>query len=412
MTVALQWDFLRQWTVSLCRAHSYATQHDDALHRLLTEARLGALVTWPGVKYKCGRAARAQDVPELAFSCEAAADRALRRPTLRSLASAYLDGNLSFPRGLLGAMPVIEAVNVANDQPQSTLERAFTLVAQTLKSVPPFRDRFESRDHYAKSGAMYELMLDRHMQYTCGVYDRPGLDLDAAQRRKFELIKDSYNNHAGALAGKFHLDIGCGWGGLLRYFTENYGTHSTGVTNSPEQRDYAVGINGADVLLGEFHLLDSRIHHYDLVTVVGMIEHLPPTRRGALLRTIHRCLAPDGLFYLQCIQKPSCWVGGDAYRLVQEIVFPGHFLETREQTIDRLSHAGFEVLWARDDGLHYSKTAAAWLQNLEAHAEECQAVLSARDFRLFTGYLALASQLFGSGRGSLGRYMVRKRLLG
>jgi cyclopropane-fatty-acyl-phospholipid synthase len=34
------------------------------------------------------------------------------------------------------------------------------------------------------------------------------------------------------------LDVGCGWGSLIRYAAEHHGVHATGVTISAQQRDH------------------------------------------------------------------------------------------------------------------------------------------------------------------------------
>jgi cyclopropane fatty-acyl-phospholipid synthase-like methyltransferase len=76
--------------------------------------------------------------------------------------------------------------------------------------------------------------------------------------------------------------------------------------------------------------------------------------------------------------------------------------------VHRVQRSGFEILWSCEHGRHYALTTAAWLGNVEANKGHFQQLLGQREYRLFVGYLALASQLFGSGRGSLGRYVLRK----
>lgn len=397
-----------RWSTRVSNTKVAATLKAEKLDNILREASLAVWVSWPGARIALGASReRSSRDAEFAFTSLASANSVLQQPSLRKLALAFFGGELSLPGDILGAMPVVEAINVATDKPQTKWE-AFCarLYAISKKWVPHQRMRFESLDHYAKSANAYELMLDPWMQYTCGVYQAEGDDLERAQIQKFELINSFAMAYLGGLRGRNHLDIGCGWGGLCHYFANNYCTSSVGLTNSPEQAAYAQRKFNVDVWIGDFSVLDGKSDRFDLITIVGMIEHLTPSRRDELLQCCFRKLAPGGVIYLQCIEKPSVWVGGDAYRLAQKEIFPGHFLETSQQTKARLTKNGFDVLSYVEDGLHYSHTTAAWLRNIERSRTQVLQSLSQREYRVFTGYLALASRLFASGRGRLGRYLI------
>lgn len=379
------------------------------LSTILENARIRGIVTWPGGRHYIGRAS-SKSVVELRFASATVAIKTIDSLSLNAIATAFLAGDLDFPLGLLEAMPSVEAINVATDSPRTICERLMVGWHDFAKQAFPWmRRRFESLDHYAQSPHAFRIMLDSHMQYTCGLYRDPRDDIETAQRNKFELIRNQYHAVAGELRGRNHLDIGCGWGGLLRYFGNRYGTRSVGITNSPQQKAYCDAISNARVMLGDFEDLRTVSEKYDLITIVGMIEHLTPSRRARLFDVVHRSLKPQGVIYLQCVQRPKVWIGGDAYRLAQRYVFPGHYLESGDETLQRIERSGFDVLWNVEHGHHYARTTSAWLQNVEANREHFVTLLGEREYRMFAGYLALASRLFESGRGSLGRYMLRKR---
>jgi cyclopropane-fatty-acyl-phospholipid synthase len=176
-----------------------------------------------------------------------------------------------------------------------------------------------------------------------------------------------------------------------------------------QQMEYARRRYGADIFFGDFSALKKCSRSFDLITIVGMIEHLGPHQRTRLLNIVGGLLKPGGLAYLQCITKPRTWVGGDVYRVTKKEIFPGHFLETREQTEARLASCGFNIL-ERLEGRHdYALTTARWVDNIEKNQDELISILGVRQYRMYLGYLAFASKLFSvEGRGSLMRYVFRK----
>jgi cyclopropane-fatty-acyl-phospholipid synthase len=245
------------------------------------------------------------------------------------------------------------------------------------------------------------------MQYTCGLFRSGRESLEDSQIAKFELIKRLIAPKDESLNSLNHLDIGCGWGGLIEFFTTNYGTNSIGVTNSRRQYEYNKKQGrGGRVVFGDFLELKNADKRFDVITVVGMIEHLPTARRDELFALMRNILSPSGKIYLQCIARPSCWIGGDAYRLAQKHVFPGHFLQSRDETNDLISRHGFVVEWSEDHAAHYGHTTAHWIRNIAQSKRLICDEIGERNYRLFHGYLGYASRLFLTGRGSLLRYAI------
>src|SRR5262249_7648769 len=85
------------------------------------------------------------------------------------------------------------------------------------------RDAAAIRHHYDVGNGFYRLWLDRESVYSCA-YFGPGIeDLDAAQVAKLDRIC----RKLGLNAGERLLDIGCGWGGLIRHAAQRYGVAAT-----------------------------------------------------------------------------------------------------------------------------------------------------------------------------------------
>jgi cyclopropane fatty-acyl-phospholipid synthase-like methyltransferase len=382
----------------------------DRLDKILIARGLAARLSVGADSLVVGHRSNAADCVELIFRSRHVFERLMTHLRLLDLAAAYADGTMEVRGPTSSAVDVFDAINAATDRRQTLFEYLRLLAFRISKAILPSASlQFESLDHYSQSAQAYELFLDDYMQYTCGRFQTGIEDIDTAQVAKFELIAELATKHGVALSGATHLDVGCGWGGLAAYFTKHYDTVSLGNTNCLPQMKYARKRFGCDVLFGDFSKLRKLDRRFRLITVVGMIEHLTPYRRAQLMKIVHDLLADDGVAYIQCIAKPTVWIGGDAYRVVEREIFQGHWLEYREQTERLFDKSGFVVMDAFDHATDYGHTTARWAQRIEANREHLVALLGEREYRLYLGYLAYASKLFFTGRGSLMRYVLKKR---
>jgi len=345
---------------------------------------------------------------ELVFSSRRVVEKVLQRTSLYSLARAYLDGTMGVVGSMQSAIDVMYAVNVAHDRARTPIEALKGQMFRLGKGLlPRMAKRFESNAHYSMSPGAYRLFLDKNMQYTCGKFVNGHDTIDQAQINKFELIARVAENRFGKLRGVRHLDLGSGWGGLVCFMRDTYGMESVGCTNNRTQFDYAREAFGADVIFGDFSELPTLVKPFDLVTIVGMAEHLTPRRRDLLFGQVRRKLVRDGgLIYFQCIAKPDVWIGGDAYRIAYRDVFPGHYLETQAEMEERFKRLNLRICYSSDDPMDYAKTTALWAGRLAVNEPSIVGMIGEANFRMFYGYLSYASKLFSEGRGSLMRYML------
>jgi cyclopropane-fatty-acyl-phospholipid synthase len=343
------------------------------------------------------------------FRSRAKFERAISKLRLFDIARAYIDGAMEIDGDIRDAVFVLDAISKSSDRRRSRLENAQQSCLRVIRALlPQLAWKFESLGHYQQSASAYEIFLDEWMQYTCGRFRTGSETITEAQIAKFLFIKELVKKHFGEIHDARHLDIGCGWGGMLSYFQREFGTRSKGITNTRQQANYARSRYGADVIIGDFRALASLKERFDVITIVGMMEHLTPHRRDELLKIVHELLSERGIVYLQCIGKPECWIGGDAYRVAQEIVFPGHYVEYPHETEKRISAAGFELLDTFEHGSDYALTTARWVDQIQNNVSNLIDLVGARQTRIFLGYLAYASMLFDTGRGSLVRYVFRK----
>ena len=84
------------------------------------------------------------------------------------------------------------------------------------------------------------------------------------------------------------LDVGCGWGGMVRHAARNYGVEAVGITVSAEQARWARARVEAEGLTDrvEIRLQDYRDVHdgpYDAISSIGMFEHVGRARAAPVL---------------------------------------------------------------------------------------------------------------------------------
>src|SRR5262245_59284362 len=92
--------------------------------------------------------------------------------------------------------------------------------------------RAEIESHYDRGDEFYRLWLGDERVYSCAMWSEGALTLDAAQMRKLRFHLD---NLRLAPASRV-LDIGCGWGALLRRAREEYSVErAVGLTLSEAQ---------------------------------------------------------------------------------------------------------------------------------------------------------------------------------
>src|SRR6201998_1903827 len=149
--------------------------------------------------------------------------------------------------------------------------RRFTIGAMHSKS----RDANSISHHYDVSNTCYEWVLGPTMAYTCACYPTADATLEEAQEYKHDLVA----RKIGLKPGMRLLDVGCGWGGMVRHAAKNYGVKALGVTLSAEQASWAQEAIKRDGLedLAEVRHLDYRAvaeTGFDGISSIGITAHI------------------------------------------------------------------------------------------------------------------------------------------
>ena len=257
--------------------------------------------------------------------------------------------------------------------------------------------------HYDIGNDLYTLMLDKGMNYSCA-YWKDAENIDQAQEAKLEVTCQKLKLKPGMKV----LDIGCGWGGFVKYAAQKYKAEVIGITVSREQVKLAKEIcSGLPV---EIRLQDYRSLNetFDRIVSIGMIEHVGYKNYRTFMEIVHRSLADDGLFLLQTIGNNRTTVIGDSW--TNKYIFPDGMLPSPAHIT-----AAIEGLFVMEDwhnfGSHYDKTLMAWHENFNKNWDRIKqnSKYDQRFYRMWKYYLLSCAGAFRSRSNQLWQIVLSKK---
>ena len=261
------------------------------------------------------------------------------------------------------------------------------------------RDAASIGHHYDISNRFYEFLLGPSMTYSCAVFPTTDTSLEDAQRTKIDLVCRKLDLRPGSRL----LDIGAGWGALVRHAATHYGVSAIGVTLSAEQARWATGAIERDGLTSrvEVRLQDVRDvteDGFDAISSVGVMEHIGTAGLGSHFAAMAAKLRPEGRMLNHTITRPSNREENRAGPFIDRYVFPDGELQGPGTVMGAMHDNGFEVRHSESLREHYAMTLAAWRTNLETHWRRAVAEVGARRARVWRLYLALSQIGFETNR--------------
>lgn len=252
------------------------------------------------------------------------------------------------------------------------------------------RDARAISHHYDVSNTFYERVLGPTMTYTCACYPLADATLDEAQAHKYDLVA----RKLGLEPGMRLLDVGCGWGGMVRHAVAHYGVSALGVTLSRQQAEWArsrireEGLEGrAEVRLCDYRDVTER--GFDAVSSIGLTEHVGVRNYPAYFRFLRDRLRDEGRLLNHCITRPDNRHPGLPERgFINRYVFPDGELTGSGDIVRVMEDAGLEVHHQENLREHYARTCAAWSANLSEHWSTCVAEAGLGTARVWGLYLA------------------------
>jgi cyclopropane-fatty-acyl-phospholipid synthase len=265
------------------------------------------------------------------------------------------------------------------------------------------RDRQAVTYHYDTSNDFFRLFLDRHMVYSCAYFDSPNEDLDSAQERKLDYICRKLRLKEGQRL----LDIGCGWGGLIRFAAKNYGVTALGITLSEPQARLANARIREDKLGDRCRagVRDYRqvgdTESFDAVVSIGMVEHVGERMLPEYFGHARRLLRPGGVFLNHGIARAVGVDGDRTGSFSQAYVFPDSDPVSLNVSTRVAEEAGFEVRDVESLREHYALTLRHWVRRLESHREEAIRATDEATYRTWRMFMTASALEFDAGRNNV-----------
>src|SRR5436305_3266884 len=177
----------------------------------------------------------------------------LTAPSQLGLARAYVSGELEIHGEPYTALSHIWSDRIGNLSWSERLNVLRNVDPKALRWVDPPPEEYGARrlrqglrhskardasaisHHYDVSNTFYEWVLGPSMAYTCACFPRADATLEEAQDYKHDLVA----RKLGLRPVMRLLDVGCGWGGMVRHAAREYGVKALGVTLSAQQAAWA-----------------------------------------------------------------------------------------------------------------------------------------------------------------------------
>lgn len=294
---------------------------------------------------------------------------------------------------------------IANLEPQVKQNKQFILYAlfRKLFNFQTKRRALEvGRKHYDLGNELFECMLDSRLNYTCG-YWKNASSLDEAQLHKMDLVCKKLMLKPGMRL----LDIGCGWGSLVKYAAEKYGVQAVGITISEQQCELAK--KNCAGLPVEIRFQDYRDinEKFDRIVSLGMFEHVGHHNYRTYFEITENCLENEGLFLLHTIgSNVTCYKTNP---WINKYIFPNGMIPSINQI-----GTNIERLFVMEDwhnfGADYDTTLLAWYNNFNTHwKNKLDQLYDERFRRMWNFYLLMSAGSFRARELQLWQIMLAKK---
>lgn len=226
--------------------------------------------------------------------------------------------------------------------------------------------------HYDLGNDFYFLWLDETLTYSSAYFRKENDTLKEAQLNKYHHISKKLQLKKGETL----IDIGCGWGGMIFYATENFGVKCEGYTLSENQYSYLkekIKEKGLEDFI-KIHLKDYRKAEgkFDKFVSLGMFEHVGKKFYPVFFKKAKELLKPKGIGLLETV---GSYKDKPVDKWITKYIFPGVFTPTLSMITEPMSKNNLVFFDIEDLRIHYAKTLDCWAENFEKNLDKIKPII-------------------------------------
>jgi cyclopropane-fatty-acyl-phospholipid synthase len=209
------------------------------------------------------------------------------------------------------------------------------------------------------------------------------------------------------------LDVGCGWGGMVRHAAREHGVKALGVTLSRQQAEWAqaaIEREGLGELAQVRHLdyRDAPREQFDAISSIGLTEHIGVRNYARYFAALRDRLKPGGRLLNHTITRIDNKASTKFGRFIERYVFPDAELAGPGRVLGEIHDVGLEVQHEENLRPHYALTLTGWSRNLVEHWDECVADVGVGVARVWGLYMAAARLGFERNELQLHQYLATR----